>query len=423
MEEAVLNAVNELRRLDPPERADALLHYSPQQALAIFEQLEAPLQQELLERLPREEMDRLLIDLDPDDRVRLLDALPEPVATALLGHLSPREWRLTQKLLSYPEESAGHIMTPEYLPLSPALTAEEALDRIHRQGKGAGTVNALPVLGDDGRLEGLVSLSKLVLAAPEQTVSDLMLDDVPAVSPETDQEEVARLIQLADLLALPVVDENHRLLGLVTVDDALDVLHQEREEDFARSGASEPLGRPYFAIGMRELTRSRLVWLMLLAVAGALTVQVLQIFESVLEQVIALSLFIPLLIGVGGNSGAQSATTVARAIATDEVPTGLAGAASVVSRETSVGFLLGSALGLLSFPVVVLLFGVAMATTVSLTLVAICTLATLVGSGMPLLATRLGIDPAVVSAPVVTTVVDASGLVVYFLIARAVIGI
>lgn len=423
MDKAILDAIDEIRRLDPEERAEALERYPTPQALAIFEQLEASLQQELLEWLPAKTINRVMMDLDPDDRVQLLDALPEPVAHTLLARLSPHEWRMTLKLLSYPEDSAGHIMTPEYLPLSLSMTAGQALEFVRREGRSAGTVNTLPVLDENGRLQGVVNLSQLVLAPCEQPVSEFMLNDVPTVMPETDQEEAARMIQLADLLALPVVDVNGRLLGLVTVDDALDVFQMEREEDFARSGASEPLGRPYFSIGMRELARARLVWLLLLALAGAMTVKVLNVFEPVLEQVIALSLFIPLLIGVGGNSGAQSATTVARAIATNEVPPGRLGALRVVAREAGVGFMLGGVLGLAGFPVVTALFGVLMATTVCLTLTAICTLATLVGSGMPLLANRFNIDPAVVSAPVVTTLVDASGLVLYFSIASAVLGI
>ena len=213
------------------------------------------------------------------------------------------------------------------------------------------------------------------------------------------------------------------MLGMITVDDALDILQLEREEDFALIAASAPLTRPYFAIRARELIKARIVWLLLLAVAGALTVKVLSVFESVLEEAVVLSLFIPLLIGIGGNSGAQSATTVSRAIAMDDLPEGLPGMFAVVSRETMVGFALGGSLGLIAFPVVSLLFSVPLALTVSLTVIGICALATLVGSAMPLVAERLGIDPAVISAPVVTTVVDASGLILYFMIARAVLGI
>lgn len=423
MQEEILSAVNELRQLDPAQRAEALLAFTPQQARAVFEQLEAPLQQEMLDWLPDERVERLVADLDPDDRVRLLETLPEPVANALLGRLNLREWRLTNKLLSYPAESAGRIMTPEYLPLLPSMSVKQALGLVHREGKSADTIDALPVLERDGHLVGLIPLSTLVLAEPEQTVAELMLDQVPTVSPETDQEAVARLLQAADLLVLPVVDEAGRLLGVITVDDAMDIIQLEHEEDFARAGASAPMGRPYFSISLFGLTRARFVWLLLLAVAGVLTVQVLGAFESLLEEAITLSLFIPLLIGVGGNSGAQSATTVTRAMAVGDVLPGRAGNLRVVLRETGVGLLLGSALGLAAYLPVWGVFDAALATTISLTLVAICTLATLVGSGMPLLARTAGIDPAVVSAPLVTTLVDASGLLLYFLIARLVMGL
>ena len=423
MEKALLAKVDEIRRLEPPERAEALLRSSPQEAQVIFEQLEPPLQRELLEWLPTEKIDRLLADLEPDDRVRFLESLPESDVVSSLTRLSPREWRLTQKLLAYPQESAGRIMNPEYLPLSPLLTARQALELINREGHTADTLHALPVVDDRRCLIGLITLDRLVIASPEKLVSELMMDDVPTVAPETDQEEVARVIQAADLLALPVVDNERRLLGLVTIDDAIDVIDLEREEDIARLGASDPSDRPYFSMKIRDLTRSRLIWLLLLAVAGTLTVQVLQMFEEELEQVIVLSLFIPLLIGVGGNSGAQSATTITRALATGDVAVSPRAFIGVIAKEAGVGLLLGSALGLLSYPVVITLFNKAIAATVSLTLVAVCVLATLVGSGMPLIAKRLTIDPAVVSAPMVTTIVDATGLLVYFLIAKLILNI
>lgn len=421
MREEILNAVVRLRQLNPTERAEELSTYAPEQARMIFEQLEAPLQEDILEYLPDRQVDRLVADLDPDDRVRLLDALPHEVAISLVARLNRREWRLTHKLLAFPEESAGRIMSPEYLPLAPAHSAREALALVYREGRHAATVNTLPVVDPDNRLLGLVNLSDLVLSDPDKPVSELMTEHIPTVHPATDQEEVARLIQAADLLAMPVVDDSGTLLGLITVDDAMDVIQHEEGEDFARAGASEPLDRPYQSTTLLGLTRARLGWLMLLAVAGALTVNVLEAFESHLERVISLSLFIPLLIGVGGNSGAQSATTVIRAMATGDV--GAAGALHVIARETCVGLLLGAGLAAISYLPVLVLFDSALALTVSLTLVTICTFATMVGSGMPLLARRLHIDPAVVSAPVVTTLVDTGGLLVYFLVAGLVMGL
>lgn len=421
MHSHALGVVDVLRRLKPEERAQMLSSYEPDMALAIFEQLDTTLQEELLDELPDTEVKQLIESLDPDDRVRLLDALPEAIADRLLSRLNRREMRLTRKLMSYPEESAGRIMNPEYLPVRDDLTAEEALALVHREGSSAGTIDALPVIDEDRCVVGLLSLSKLVLAEPFDRVGDLMVTPVPTVSPETDQEAVAHLIQKADLLAVPVVDENEHLLGLITVDDAMDILQSEREEDFALVSASEPLERPYFSTSPVGLARSRLVWLTLLAVAGVLTVNVLGAFENVLEQVIALSLFIPLLIGIGGNCGAQSATTVIRAMAIGD----LVGRnpIMVVSREGLTGLILGTGVATLAFLPVMLIFEINLAITIALTLVSICTLATVVGSSMPLLARRFNIDPAVVSAPMVTTLVDASGLLVYFLIAMIVMGL
>jgi magnesium transporter len=217
------------------------------------------------------------------------------------------------------------------------------------------------------------------------------------------------------------VEKDNRLVGLVTVDDAMDVLQSEDSEDMARAGATEPIGRAYFSVSLIRLVRSRIVWLSLLALAATLTVNVLSAFETTLETAVSLALFIPLLIGIGGNTGAQSATTIIRAIATDEIDT--SDLLRVLLREGLVGLILGVLLGVIAFVVVSAIFDRDIALIVALTLVTICTLAAIVGSFMPLFARILGVDPAVVSAPVVTTVVDATGLLVYFLVAAAVLGL
>lgn len=312
-------------------------------------------------------------------------------------------------------------MSPEYVALDPSMSVSEALSEVRRHGRQAETIYALPVVDPGQRYAGMVFLDDLVLADPGQRVVDLVNAAVPTVRVDSDQETVARLIQASDLPAAPVIDDEGRLVGLVTVDDAMDVIQFEEGEDLARTGASEPLGRPYFSASVFRVARSRVVWLLMLAVAAALTVNVLSAFEGMLERVVALSLFIPLLIGIGGNVGAQSATTVVRALAVDDVrPRDLL---RVVLREGRVGLLLGTIVALLSFVPVWLFVGRLLAATVSVTLIAICTLAALVGSTMPLLARIVGVDPAVVSAPFVTTIVDATGLLAYFLIARAILGI
>jgi magnesium transporter len=266
-----------------------------------------------------------------------------------------------------------------------------------------------------------MGLRDLVLAAPDSRVADLMDTEVYSAPVTADQEEVARLIRDANLLALPVVDAEGRLVGVVTVDDAMEILEEEDTEDVARAGGAEPLGAPYLSVSVLQVARSRVVWLLVLIAAASLTVNVLQLFEDALAQAVQLALFIPLLIGTGGNTGAQAATTVTRAIALGEVR--FADLTPVILRELRVGLLLGGILAALAYPPVLVLFSPGIATVVSLTLISICTLATLVGSLLPLLAQRMGADPAVMSAPFITTLVDASGLVLYFLIARAVLGL
>jgi magnesium transporter len=312
-------------------------------------------------------------------------------------------------------------MSPEVANLPASLTAREALDRVRRTGRNAETIYALPVTDDQRRLIGAMGLRDLVLAPADALVGDLMDTDVYSATVTADQEEVARLIREANLLALPIVDAENRLVGVVTVDDAMEILEEEDTEDVARSGGAEPLGRPYLSVSVLQVARSRVVWLLVLIAAASLTVSVLDLFEDALAEVVQLALFIPLLIGTGGNTGAQAATTVTRAIALGEVR--FADVTPVILREVRVGLLLGGMLAALAFIPVLLIFSVEIATVVSLTLVSICTLATLVGSMLPLLAQRLGADPAVMSAPFITTLVDATGLVVYFLIARAVLGL
>lgn len=416
-----LDIAEELARLAPPDRAIPFRLLAKDRALEVFELLDPLHQQELLDGLRDSSVRQLFEDMDPDDRARLVDEMPAKVAKQLLAGLSPRERTLTATLLGYPENSAGRVMSPEVVNLKANQSVGEALARVRRIGASAETIYALPVTDDARRLVGALGLRDLVLADPATKVGDLMDRDVYSARVDQDQEEVARLIQEADLLALPIVDAEGRLVGIVTVDDAMRILEEEQTEDVARAGGAEPLEHPYLSVSVLGLARSRIVWLLVLIVAATLTVNVLHVFEGTLAQVVALTLFIPLVIGSGGNAGSQSATTVTRALAVGELRT--TDVALVVLREARVGLLLGTMLGALAFVPTMLFIDYRMAAVVSLTLLAVCTLATLVGSLLPLLARRVGFDPAVMSAPFISTLVDASGLVVYFLIAKAILGI
>ncbi|HVL80960.1 MAG TPA: magnesium transporter [Actinomycetota bacterium] len=412
---------DELERLDREERALAFRLLPRDRALEVFEDLDAPLQQELLEALRDESVRRLFEEMDPDDRARLLDELPAKVAKRLVAGLSPHERALTSVLLGYPEESAGRIMSPEYVNLRASMTVEEALAKVRRAGQEAETVYALPVTDDQRRLVGVVGLRALVLASPQMHVSALMTpkEEVVFGRVTDDQEDAARLVGDASLIALPVVDSEDRLVGIITFDDAMAVLERESTEDVARAGASQPLDRPYLASSLFQVARSRAMWLLLLGVAATLTVNVLQYFEDTLDEVVTLALFIPLLMGTGGNTGAQSVTTIVRAMALGEVRFG--DVLRVIWREARVGILLGAILGVLAFLPVSIFFDGDLALVISLTLISVCTLAATAGSLLPMLAKRVGVDPAVVSAPLITTFVDATGLVIYFLIAKAIL--
>jgi len=417
-----LEIAEELGRLPVADMAIPFRLLPKDRALEVFELLDPLHQQELLEGLRDANVRELVEDMDPDDRARLVDEMPAKVAKQLLAGLSPRERALTATLLGYPENSAGRVMSPEVVNLKANQTVGEALARVRRSGGSPETIIALPVIDDQRRLQGTIGLGDLVLAAPDSLVGDVMDTDGYSARVDQDQEEAARLIQEADLLALPVVDTEDRLVGIITVDDAMRILEEEQTEDVARAGGAEPLEHPYLSVSVLGLARSRVVWLMILIVAATLTVNVLNIFEAELAAVVTLTLFIPLVIGTGGNAGSQSATTVTRALAVGELRT--TDVALVVLREARVGFLLGAMLAIIAFlPTFFFVDDKRLALVVSLTLLTVCTLATLVGSLLPLLARRLGFDPAVMSAPFISTLIDATGLIAYFLIAKTILGI
>ncbi len=411
----------ELIRLDLEDRGVVFRLLGKDRALAVFEALDPVLQQELLASLREPNVRELLEEIDPDDRARLLDEMPAAVAKRLLEGLSPDERKLTSILLGYPENSTGRIMSPELISLRASMTVEKALSTIRRTGEKAETIYTLPVTDDELRLIGIVSLRDLVLAEPRELVGDIMIREVYSARADEDRERPARLMQEMGLLALPVTDMEGRLVGVLTVDDAMEVLEAEDTEDILRGGGSEPLGRHYLSASTLYLARTRATWLLALILAATLTVNVLQYFEDALESIVTLSLFIPLLIDMGGNVGSQSATIIVRAMATGEVrPTDFA---RVVLRELRVGALLGLMVGLIAFSPIVFFFGMGIGKVISLSLVSICTIAALAGSVLPLFAKRIGVDPAVVSAPIITTLVDATGLIVYFFIAKAVLAL
>jgi magnesium transporter len=389
-------------------------------AIEVFEALSVDDQHNILSSLRGHAFRELVEAIGPNDRARLLREVPATVAQRVLAGLSVRERMMTAALLGYPERSAGRIMSPEIVLLRQDMTATDALATIRLKGEGAETVYTLPVADDARHLMGVVNLKDLVLASPNATVASIASTDSPRVKATDDAETAARLMQDANLIDLPVVDSENRVVGLLTIDDAVSTIEAADTEDIARQSAAEPLTGHYMGARVSQIARARVVWLLLLIVAATLTVSVLDSFEGQLASLTQLAVFVPLLVGTGGNVGAQAATTVVRALAIGEVRT--TDFLKVAWRECRVGLLLGAVLSAFAFAIGALWGGrFDLALTVALAVIAICVWAAVVGASMPLLAKRFGIDPAVISAPLVTTFVDATGLIIYFSIAIAVI--
>lgn len=412
--------VSVLERLNARQRAVVYRLLAKQQALDVFEALPPALQGELVEGLQDAEVATLFAELDPDDRVWLLDELPASVAQRLLKGLPERERQLTAEVLGYPQDSIGRRMSPEVVTTHPELTVDETLRRLRPRIHDAETVYTLPVVDRERRIIGIVSLRDLLGADDTALIDSLMRDAQTALATE-DAEVAARRCADLGVLALPVVDSESRLVGIFTIDDAVRILEREESEDAARQGGAEPLRRPYLSTPILSIVRSRVVWLFVLAVGATLTVQVLSVFEATLEQMTVLALFVPLLIGTGGNTGNQAATTVTRALALNDVrPRDVL---KVLTRELRVGAMLGLLLGTLGFAITSLVYQPDVGLVIGLTLLAVCTVAATIGGVMPLVARTIHVDPAVFSNPFITTFVDATGLIIYFLIARAVLGL
>ncbi|GAA3072437.1 magnesium transporter [Actinocorallia glomerata] len=412
--------VDFLERLGVQDRAVAFRLLPKDRAVEVFDLLDQALQHEIIEGLKDVDVALYFDSLDPDDRVRLMDEMPASVARKMMRHLDPRERSLTNIVLGYPSGTIGRQMSPEFVAIPEHWSVGQAMEKIRRAGDEAETLYTLPVVDRQRLLKGVVSLRDLVAADADVSISSLTTE-ADSVDADHDAEDAARLCADRKHLAMPVTDSEHRVVGIFTVDDALDILERAESEDAARHGGAEPLHRPYLSTPVLTIMRSRIVWLLVLAIGATLTVQVLDVFEETLEAVVVLALFVPLLIGTGGNTGNQAATTVTRAMALGDVTT--RDVFKVFWREIRVGITLGSVLGVLGFLLVSWRWEWHVGAVIGLTLLAICTLAASAGGLMPILGKKLGADPAVFANPFISTFVDATGLIVYFLIARAVLGI
>ena len=383
------------------------------EAISVYEYLDTTIQQNLLGLLRSGEMREVMEEMSPDDRARLFEELPAKVVRQLLSELSPEERRVTAELLGYEPETAGRLMTTEYIALKENQTAALALETVRRRARDTETIYSLYVTDAQRRLSGILSLRDLLTADPQARIGDVMTEEVLSVRTDTDQEKVARTIQRYDFLAIPVVDLERRLVGIVTVDDVIDVIEQEATRDLYAAGAVQAGDDDdYFSSSLFTIARRRVVWLAVLVVASFFTSEVIAANEDVLQKVVLLAAFIPLLGGTGGNVGAQSSTVVIRGLSTQSI-SGL-GPFRAIGREALAGALLGLLMMLLVVPFAwwrgeSALVGL----SVGMSLLAITTLAATAGAGFPLLFDRMGLDPALMSTPFITTCTDVAGTLIY----------
>jgi len=388
----------------------------------VFAYLDPEFQNSLLEDLTAEETRHLLANLAPDDRTMLLDELPGQVTQRLLNLLSPQDLKEVRQLLGYPEYSVGRLMTPDYVAVRPNWTIQQALDHIRQIGKTSETINVIYVTDTQWLLIDSLDLSALILAKPDDLVSDIMDEQYVAIHASDDREVAVDMLKKYDKIVLPVVDSSGILLGIVTVDDLLDVAEEEATEDFQKMGGVSALDTSYLNADIWTLFKKRSGWLAVLFLGQMFTASAMERFESELSTLLALAIFIPLIISSGGNSGSQATSLIIRAMAVGDI--GLSDWWKVMRREAIVGLILGVFLAVIGLMRVLawdyLGFydydgsAVLISLTVAVALVGVVSWGSLVGSMLPFLLRRLGLDPATSSAPFVATLVDVTGLLIYF---------
>lgn len=389
-----------------------------------FEYLPPEYQEELLKALGREQVAAILNDMSPDDRTALLEELPASVTRQLLSLLTPAERRTAKTLLGYPEDSIGRLMTPDYLAVRPEWTVDEALAHVRRYGHDTETLNVIYVVDQRGKLLDDLRIRQLLLAAPERRISELTDGSFVSLKATDDQETAIQVFSEYDRVAFPVTDSEGNLLGIVTIDDVLDVAEEEATEDIHKIGGMEALDEPYLQAGLGEMIRKRAGWLIVLFFGQMLTANAMGFFKDEIASAMVLILFLPMIISSGGNSGSQAATLVIRSMALGEVTLGQWWL--VMRREILSGFTLGLIVGTIGFGRVAAgalvtgaygpywpLIGI----TVAMALVGVVLWGTLVGSMLPFILRSFGADPAASSTPFVATLVDVTGLMIYFSIA------
>ncbi|WWR16778.1 magnesium transporter [Lachnospiraceae bacterium JLR.KK008] len=392
-------------------------------AADVFSYMEVENQQFIITALSEKEAAGIIDNLMADDATDLLEEMPANIVKKLLANASPDTRRDINHLLRYPEDCAGSIMTVEYVDLKENITVQNAIERIRKVGVDSETINICYVLDSKRTLLGTVSLRYLLLSQPEAIIGDIMHENVISLHTLMDQEEVARQFQKYDFTSMPVVDNENRLVGIVTVDDVVDILQEEATEDIEKMAAIVPSDKPYMRMGVVETWKKRIPWLLLLMISATFTGRIITSFEGALSRYVVLTAFIPMLMDTGGNAGGQASVTIIRGLSLNEIE--FKDLFRVVWKEGRVALLCGATLACANFVKLLVLdrVGLAVAGVVCLTLVVAVFIAKLVGCSLPMFAKKIGFDPAVMASPFITTIVDAISLIVYFQIATVMLSI
>jgi magnesium transporter len=409
----------------PEHESQIIASMSVNRAVSVFKLLEFPTQKSIIRNLPPNIVASLLNELPADDRTDFLEGLPSNALRELIKLLEPEERKITLSLLGYPENSIGRLMTPDYVYVYPGNTIEQVFATIRKFGKDSETINVIYVINEKGELLDDIRIRDFILNPPDIKVSDLMDNRVISLNAYDDQETASEVFKMNNRVALPVVSNSNKLLGIVTIDDMLWVAGEEFSEDMQKMGGTEALKEPYLEMPLLRLFKKRIVWLVILFLGEMLTATAMTFFEDEIAKAVVLALFVPLIISSGGNSGSQASTLIIQAMAVGEIT--IADWWRVMRREIFSGLLLGAVLGAIGFFRILVwhsifpdLYGdhwAALGLTVGITLVGVVLWGTLTGSMLPMVLKRLGADPAVSSAPFVATLVDVTGLIIYFSVA------
>ena len=414
----VADLINEF----PEQEGYIISHMSIHRAASVFKILDLSAQKHIIRELPPYKTAELLNVLSPDDRTDFLEELPSNAVRELIKLLDPEERKTTLSLLGYPEDSIGRLMTPDYVYVYPQNSVEEVFATIRKHGKDSETINVIYVINEKGELLDDIRIRDFILSQPDKRVADLMDDRVTSLNAYDDQEKASEIFKKENRVALPVVSQSNKLLGIVTIDDMLWVAEEEFSEDMQKMGGTEALEQPYLEIPLFKLFQKRIVWLVVLFLGEMLTATAMGYFQDEIAKAVVLALFVPLIISSGGNSGSQASTLIIQAMAVGEIT--IKDWWRVLRREILSGLLLGTALGLIGFLRVILwsqifpdVYGIhyiEIGFVVGISLIGVVLWGTLSGSMLPIVLKRLGADPAVSSAPFVATLVDVTGLVIYF---------